>query len=175
MANILIIYSTTDGHTRSICERLKHVVEQQNHQVVSAFINDEPDIDLEPFDKIVIGASIRYGNHRPQVYQFIKKNQQKLECRPNAFFTVNVVARKPGKCEPESNPYLQKFLKKISWQPRTLAVFAGKISYQKYKFWDRQVIRFIMWITGGPTDPQTVIDYTDWDKVDDFGRLIAEM
>jgi menaquinone-dependent protoporphyrinogen oxidase len=175
LANILIVYSTTDGHTRQICERLKQVVEEHNHKVVLTFINDEPDIDLDPFDKIVIGASIRYGKHRPQVYQFIRKNQQKLECRPNAFFTVNVVARKPEKCQPESNPYLKKFLKQISWQPRNLAVFAGKISYPKYTFWDRQVIRFIMWITKGPTDPQTVIDYTDWNKVDDFGRTIAEM
>lgn len=175
MANILIVYSTTDGHTRKICERLKQVVEEQDHKVVLTFINDEPDIDLDPFDKVVIGASIRYGKHRPQVYQFISANQQKLESRPNAFFSVNVVARKPEKSQPESNPYLQKFLRQISWQPRKLAVFAGKINYPIYTFWDRQAIRFIMWMTSGPTDPQAVVEFTDWNKVDEFGRLIAEM
>ncbi len=35
--------------------------EERDNKVVLTFINDNPDIDLEPFDKIVIGASIRYG------------------------------------------------------------------------------------------------------------------
>lgn len=175
MANILIVYSTTDGHTRQICDRMKRVVEQLDHSVVMVFVNDEPDIDIEPFDKVVIGASIRYGKHRPQVYEFIRKNQHRLERKPNAFFSVNVVARKPEKNQPESNPYLQKFLRQISWQPKKLAVFAGKINYPIYTFWDRQAIRLIMWMTKGPTDPKAVIEFTDWNAVDDFGRLIAEM
>ncbi len=109
MANILIAYSTTDGHTKRICERLGQVIEEQAHKVTLAFINDEPDIELDPFDIIVIGASIRYGKHRPQVYQFIRKNRLVLDSKPNAFFSVNIVARKPEKNEPETNPYLKNF------------------------------------------------------------------
>jgi menaquinone-dependent protoporphyrinogen oxidase len=37
------------------------------------------------------------------------------------------------------------------------------------------MIRLIMWMTKGPTDPQTTIEFTDWDKVDAFGHKIAEM
>ena len=95
MANILITYSTTDGHTRSICERLQQVVEEQQHTVVVSWMSDDPDIDLQPFDKVIIGASIRYGKHQPQVFDFIKRNQATLESKPSAFFSVNVVARKP--------------------------------------------------------------------------------
>lgn len=175
MANILIIYSTTDGHTRTICERLQRVVEEQQHQVAVSWMGDEPDIDLQSFDKVVIGASIRYGKHQPQVFDFIEKNQATLERKPSAFFSVNVVARKPEKNQPGTNPYLQKFLKKISWQPRNLAVFAGRIDYPRYTFIDKQMIRLIMWMTKGPTDPQTTIEFTDWDKVDEFGHKIAEM
>src|SRR6266702_2361830 len=127
MANILIIYSTTDGQTRKICLRLQQGIEQQEHQVTLADIQDAPQIDLTAFDKIVIGASIRYGKHIPQIVYFIEKNSLLLESKPNAFFSVNVVARKPEKRMPEHNPYLQKFLKRISWHPRQLAVFAGKI------------------------------------------------
>jgi menaquinone-dependent protoporphyrinogen oxidase len=175
MAKILIIYSTTDGHTRSICERLQSVVEQQQHEVAVSWLSNDPDIDLQPFDKVVIGASIRYGKHQPQVFDFIAKNQATLESKPNAFFSVNVVARKPEKSRPETNPYLQKFLKKISWKPKNLAVFAGKIDYPRYTFIDRQMIRLIMWMTRGPTDPHTTIEFTDWDKVDEFGHRIAAM
>jgi len=175
MLNILVLYSTTDGHTKKICERLKQVIEKQACKVAVAFIEDEPDIELDAVDKSVIGASIRYGKHRPQVYEFVRKNRQILDSKPNAFFTVNVVARKPEKNLPDTNPYLKKFLRQLSWKPQELAVFAGKIDYPKYTFWDRQIIRFIMWVTKGPTDPGTVIEFTDWTKVDDFGRIVADM
>jgi menaquinone-dependent protoporphyrinogen oxidase len=174
MANILIIYSTTDGHTRSICERLQNLVAAQ-HTVELVAMAEQPGIDLEPFDKIVIGASIRYGKHQPEVFDFIKRNQAKLESKPSAFFSVNVVARKPEKNTPETNPYLQKFLRKINWAPQNLAVFAGKIDYPRYDFMDRTMIRFIMWITKGPTDPTLTIEFTDWDKVDEFARTVTEM
>jgi len=175
MPEILIIYSTTDGHTLEICQRLQRLIEQQGQQVTLASVDEAPDMQLESFDKIVIGASIRYGKHHKRVYDFIKSNQQILDSKPNAFFSVNVVARKPEKNQPETNPYLQKFLRQISWQPKQLAVFAGKIDYSQYRFRDRQMIRLIMWITKGPTDPETVIEFTDWEQVETFGQLLANM
>jgi menaquinone-dependent protoporphyrinogen IX oxidase len=30
-------------------------------------------------------------------------------------------------------------------------------------------------MTNGPTDPETNIDYTDWDQVAEFGQVIDEM
>jgi menaquinone-dependent protoporphyrinogen oxidase len=138
-------------------------------------MDEDPHVDLKPFDKIVLGASIRYGKHGKQVYEFIKRNEQLLDSKPNAFFSVNVVARKPEKNRPETNPYLIKFLKQISWRPKQLAVFAGKIDYKMYRFWDRQIIRFIMWITKGPTDSKTVAEFTDWKLVENFGRQIGDM
>ena len=175
MANILIVYSTTDGHTLRICRRLQQVIERQAHRVTLASVNDEPDADLDPFDKIVIGASIRYGKHRPQVYDFIRRNVKVLESKPSAFFSVNVVARKPDKNRPETNPYIKQFQKKAPWQPKEMAVFAGKIDYQKYSFWDRHIIRLIMWMTEGPTHPKTVAEFTNWKEVEAFGQRVCVM
>lgn len=175
MARILVLYSTTDGHTREICLRLQRQIENAGHQVVVVPVAEAPDIDLGLFDKIVIGASIRYGRHSKLVYDFINRNQAVLESRPSAFFSVNVVARKPQKNLPETNPYLQKFLRQIRWRPRVLAVFAGKIDYPSYAFFDRLIIRFIMWMTHGPTDPASVVEFTDWEQVAAFGRVVSEM
>jgi len=175
VARILIVYSTTDGHTLKICQRLKEVIGKQSHAVQVVAMSEQPDVDLAPFDKVVIGASIRYGKHQPRVHEFIRRNQQLLESKPSAFFSVNVVARKPEKNRPDTNPYMQKFLKQISWQPKTMAVFAGKIDYPKYKFLDRHMIRLIMWITKGPTDLNGTYEFTDWAKVDAFGQVVSEM
>jgi menaquinone-dependent protoporphyrinogen oxidase len=175
MAKILILYSTVDGHTREICLRLQGVIEKSSNEVTLIDINNAAAIELDSFDKIVIGASIRYGKHRPVVYEFIKEHSDLLDARPNAFFTVNVVARKPGKNTPDTNPYLKKFLRQIHWKPKNLAVFAGKIDYQRYGFLDRTMIRFIMWMTRGPTDPETKVEFTDWDRVEEFGQTVSRM
>ena len=175
MAKVLILYSTTDGHTIEICKRIKKTVEAQGYRVQMQDLQDGPELVSGTFDKVVIGASIRYGKHQPLVGEFIKENQSILEAYPNAFFSVNVVARKAEKNRPETNPYLQKFLKKIDWQPQQLGVFAGKIDYPSLGFVDKQMIRLIMWITKGPTDPNAIVEFTDWDKVDEFGRMIVEM
>ena len=137
-------------------------------------IDDEARLDLQAFDKIVMGASIRYGKHSPRITDFINRNKQLLDSKPNAFFSVNIVARKPEKNQPDTNPYMLKFLKKIPWRPKEIAVFAGKLDYPKYSFFDCTMIRLIMFITKGPTDPTAVIEFTDWQQVESFGRLIGE-
>ena len=30
-------------------------------------------------------------------------------------------------------------------------------------------------MTKGPTDPKAVVDFTDWEQVDGFGRLVSDM
>ncbi|MGC2166105.1 MAG: menaquinone-dependent protoporphyrinogen IX dehydrogenase, partial [Gallionella sp.] len=166
----------TDGHTLKICQRLRQQMRStQSHDVTLRSLDEGSAPDLTIFDALVIGASIRYGKHKQCVYDFIQRNQPYLNSIPNAFFSVNVVARKPDKADPDTNPYVRKFLKQVSWQPKILAVFAGKIDYKKYRFWDKQMIRLIMWMTNGPTDLDKEVEFTDWDKVDDFGRLVGGM
>jgi menaquinone-dependent protoporphyrinogen oxidase len=175
MARILIVYSTTDGHTREICDRLRAVIELQAHEVTLVPVAEVAAADLERSDKIVVGASIRYGKHSPLVVRFIERNEQVLNRKASAFFSVSVVARKPDKNQPHTNPYVRKLLRRIPWRPGQVAVFAGKIDYPRYDFLDRLVIRGIMWLTGGPTDPKAVVDFTDWRQVEAFGSVIASM
>ncbi len=175
MPRILILYSTTDGHTIQICNRIGRVLEDGGNTVELRDIKVEPDLQQGTFDKIVIGASIRYGKHQPVVKEFIERNQAILEAHPNALFSVNVVARKPEKNTPETNPYLQKFLKTIDWQPQHLGVFAGRIDYPSLGFFDKHMIRFILWMTKGPTDPTGTFEFTDWEKVEEFGQSIARL
>ena len=175
MASILVAYSTTDGHTRQICDRLRRVIEPQGHRVQVKPIGECAAADVQACDAVVIGASIRYGKHKPEVAEFIARHQAALEGKPNALFSVNVVARKPGKDVPEGNPYLQKFLRRIAWKPQRLAVFAGRLDYPSLGPVDRTMIRFIMWMTKGPTDPKAVVEFTDWSRVEAFGHEVARM
>ena len=169
MSSFLVIYSSTDGHTRTICERIKNFLNDGN-LVELLSLENAKNIDLSNFEKIVIGASIRYGKHSKDLYNFIKLNKDILDQKKCAFFSVNVVARKPEKNTPETNPYIKKFLKISKWKPNKLRVFAGKVDYPNYNLIDKYIIKFIMFITKGPTDISQSYEFTDWSKVDDFSE-----
>jgi menaquinone-dependent protoporphyrinogen oxidase len=173
--HILILYSSVDLHTLHICERIAAVMQGLGCETSIVAVDDAKGLDLTAFGRIVLGASIRYGHHRPDVAAFIGQHQAELESRPSAFFCVNVVARKPNKNTPQTNPYARKFLQSIAWKPQLAAVFAGKIDYPRYGFFDRMMIRFIMLVTDGPTDPNTVVEFTDWAQVETFALAVCAL
>lgn len=169
-----IIYATVDGHTLKICNELITVL-KQNNKKIELFSVAEFNKKITDFDKLIIGSSIRYGVHHEKIIEFIKANEEQLDSIKTAFFSVNLVARKPEKNTPDTNPYVIKFFKKINWKPTIVEVFAGMLDYKKYKYFDRIMIQFIMWMTKGPTDLNTTIEYTNWDKVKKFGLAVSDL
>jgi len=173
LARILFLHYGVYGHTEKISGVLRDEVVRLGHEAEVRPLVDGPQ-DAASFDAIVIGASIRHGKHNPAVYAFIDEHRALLDGKPNAFFSVSLVARKPHKNTPETNPYMQKFLGLTTWRPRLLAVFGGVLDYQRYGPFDRHIIRFIMRLTGGPTDLHTNVEFTPWDEVRRFaGRVVA--
>ena len=169
MLTSLIIFSTTDGHTKKICEKIVNFL--NNEKPVKIVSLDEAiKLDLSEFQRIIVGASIRYGKHSKELYKFIKLNKRILDQKESVFFSVNVVARKYEKNTPETNPYIKKFLKVSKWQPKKIGVFAGKVDYPSYNIFDKYIIKLIMFITGGPTDTSKSYEFTDWSKVEDFAK-----
>ena len=63
MKKYLIIYSTVDGQTKKISERISDRLKKKNTVTIMALekANNE---DIDKFDFIIIGASIRNGKHR---------------------------------------------------------------------------------------------------------------
>ena len=170
----VILYSSVDGQTLKICNKLRDIYQQNNQQAELISIDDFTE-DVTHYDRLIIGASIRYGVHNKKIIDFINTNKKQLDSIKTAFFSVNLVARKPEKNTPETNPYVIKFFKTIDWTPTIVTVFAGKLDYKKYPFFDRIMIQFIMWMTKGPTNTSAEIEYTNWDKVTEFGTQLKTM
>ena len=169
MNDTLIIYSSTDGHTKTICKRISNFL-NNGDEIKIIPLDDAIKFDLSVFNKIIIGASIRYGKHPKKLYKFISLNKSVLDQKQSIFFSVNVVARKLEKNTPETNPYIKKFLKISNWRPKKIGVFAGRVDYPNYSFFDKYVIKFIMFLTNGPTDTSQSYEFTDWSKVDEFAK-----
>jgi menaquinone-dependent protoporphyrinogen oxidase len=173
MKRALVLCSSTDGQTRRICERLRGMLEDAGATVTLTMIEDAKDVAPAGFDLAVVGARIRYGRTDARVIDFVRRHAATLEAMPSAYFSVNIVARKPGKDRPATNPYVAAFLRRARWRPRRVDVFAGRLDYPRYGIFDRLVIRLIMRLTGGPTRPDAVVEYTDWQRVEAFGRVLC--
>ncbi|MGO1295904.1 MAG: menaquinone-dependent protoporphyrinogen IX dehydrogenase [Vibrio sp.] len=161
----LYLYSTREGQTKKII----HTIAEQCHSQQADFIdlNDCASLDLDQYDKVLIGASIRYGHLNKALYRFIAEHLEQLQNKKAAFFCVNLTARKEeeGKDTPEGSRYIQTFLQKSPWQPELIGVFAGALYYPRYGWLDKMMIRFIMNMTGGETDTTKEVEYTNWEKV----------
>lgn len=175
MARVLILCSSTEGHTRKICERLRAALHEAGHGASLVMIEDAQSVVPRDFAAVVIGARIRYGKTDRRVIDYANRHADALNAMPSAFFSVNIVARKPGKDSPETNPYVRKFLRNAAWRPRLAEVFAGKLDYPRYGVCDRLIIRFIMLLTRGPTAPDTVVEFTAWRRVDEFGARLNQL
>ena len=166
-SKLLILYSTVDGHTKNICEYIYKKL--KGRKKVSIFsIEESGDLKLDDYDEVVIGASVRYGYHRKNVYEFVQKNLNELNKLKTAFFSLNLTARKPEKSTPDTNPYIIKFLRKVNWKPSTQEVFAGRLDYPSLDTLNKLAILFIMFITNGPKDTSKTYELTDWKKVDNL-------
>ena len=66
MQRTLIIYSSVDGHTKTICEKIANQAKNSEVDILPL----DADINIDQYEKIVIGASIRYGKHRKGLYNF---------------------------------------------------------------------------------------------------------
>jgi len=166
MKPILFIYSSCDGQTKKIIQHIKDNATYSNIEMQA--LDEIKHIDGDKYRSVLIGASIRYGKFRPELYQFIEENEQVLNHLPTAFYGVCLTARKPEKDKPENNVYMTKFNQRINWQPQLQAVFAGALLYSRYNWWQTMLIQLIMKMTGGSTDSSKDIELTNWDKVEQF-------
>ena len=174
VSKILVLYSSVYGHTLKVSEFIKADAATRG-DVVDVRPLAQGAVDLVGYDAVAVGSSIRHGKHHAEVMEFVQARQALLDSKPSAFFSVSLIARKPTRQTPESNQYVREFLAKSPWKPRLVGIFGGVLDYQRYGLFDRYAIRLIMTLTRGPTDLHTNVEFTDWDKVREFGTALSAL
>lgn len=172
---ILILYSSRFGQTKKIAEQLQQQLRLADAQVDVLNIVNAQTVDISSFDKIVIGASIRYGHYAQDMTRWIISKADELNNKPTAFFSVSILATKPHKSTPQTHSYTRKFFQRIPWHPQLIGIFAGELDYAKYNFADRYMMKIVMKLNGGETNSKAHIEFTDWAKVRQFGEQILNL
>jgi len=83
----LILFSTRDGQTREIASSIASELNELGVYSDVVNLNRTESIAWEAYDRVVIGASIRYGHFHPAVDRFVKSICSTLMRCP-ALFTL---------------------------------------------------------------------------------------
>ncbi len=174
---IAVYYATRDGQARRIAEHIwRRLGDGRTLPAPRDLLPVPPHpAELAQAPLIVLVAAVRYGRHLPEVEPFLNAYSALPAPPPLALASVNLSARKPGKTTSSGNPYLRKTIARHRLAPVAAIAFAGRLDYCRYSWSDRQIIRFIMLLTGGPTDLDTSVEYTSWSAVDKFADQIAAL
>ena len=174
---ISLYYATRDGQARRIAEHICGRLLESGPQLspCDVAVAQPTPQELAAAGLIVLVAAVRYGKHLPEADRFLATYRTLASPPPLALASVNLTARKADKTTATGNAYLRKTIARHRLAPALAVAFAGRLDYPRYSWSDRAIIRFIMLLTGGPTDPDTRIEYTSWDAVDDFAERIAEL
>ena len=163
---LLIVYGTTEGQTRKICEFLRDKADEAGHEVTLANAL-EAHIHPGGFDAVVIGASVHAGKYQSAVEHYVQENHEALNHSVTVFLSVSLAAASD---EPESWEELKKqsreFLENAGWEPTFVEYIAGALRYSKYNFLKKFIMRMIAQKSGRSTDTSQDTEYTDWEQVE---------
>ncbi len=174
MSRILVVFDTTDGHTRRIAELIGEIVQGCGVEVeVCEVAQLAHDRVLEPFDGVVLGGPIYGGKHSCHLARFVERNLDQLNQWSSAFFSVSLSAAGDDEQRSDAWRCLEEFLAQTYWSPSMRAIFAGALLYQEYGLLKRWLMRFIVGRAGGDTDTSRNYEYTNWEEVEEFAREFA--
>ena len=176
MRPIHIFVATRDGQSERIAQQISRQISSRGIEVLLQVLSLQSPHDrtLDAF-LVVVVAAVRYGRHLPEAETFLALFNKNRSPPPLVLLSVNLTARKEGRQSATGNPYLRKAIDRHELAPVAAFAIAGRLDYPKYRWFDRQMIRLIMAMTGGPADGISTIEFTNWAQVDSVAGEIATL
>jgi menaquinone-dependent protoporphyrinogen oxidase len=179
MTRILVIYGTTDGHTRKVAECLGRMVRDEDPAIDVDIVHaGSVDVDPQDYDGIVVCASVHVGAYQRPVARWVRAHAGRLNRKRTAFVSVCLgVLQKDPKVDQDLDAIVKRFLAATGWQPARVKKIAGALLYRQYGLIKRWMMKRIVAKAGGDTDTSRNYEYTDWNDlrvfVGEFLRLVT--
>jgi menaquinone-dependent protoporphyrinogen oxidase len=175
MGSVPVFCATTEGQTHRIASEIAATLRQQGFDSeVRCLTTPMPAVDWQNVRGAIVGASIHAGRHQQAALDFVTREARELSARPSAFFSVSLAAASKNPAEVDAVRALASgFVRQAGWQPARILSVAGTLAYTKYGFVTRQVMRYIAWREGAPTDTSRDYEFTDWNVVRQFALEVA--
>ncbi len=173
MKKVLVIYGTTEGHTRKIAGFIAEHLRAQGAVVDLVDSATPAAAAVQPtYGAAVIAGSLHEHLHQRSLAHFVKENVAWLNAVPTAVVSVGLSAALPdAESQAQARNNLQYFLDETGLKPALAKTVAGALLYTKYDWFKRTMMRMIARQMGKDVDDTRDREYTDWD---DLRRFVDE-
>lgn len=181
MPSILVCYGTGEGQTAKVAERVADELDSLGHDATTVNVKEiDPDLDLDDYDAVLVGASIHAGRHQKAVRKWVSANRDALARKPTGFFQVSLSSADAENEESaaEAAGYVDEFVEATGWRPDRIGLFGGALRFSEYGFLMRAMMRFIAKRSYPEADTSSDVEFTDWESVeafaDEFSMYVEE-
>lgn len=165
---VLVVYGTSEGHTKHLCEFVQQTLKTAGHEVESVEAGPEAP-DPDPFDKVFLAASVHVGKYQTALVDYASRHHQALNSKPSAFVSVSLSAAGDNPDDWRGlSECVARFQQHTSWTPRQLHHAAGAIRYSHYGVFKRLALKFIVRMRGKPMVATRDHDLTDYEALKSF-------
>ncbi|MBS1717608.1 MAG: protoporphyrinogen oxidase [Armatimonadetes bacterium] len=167
---ILVLYGTSQGQTRKIAQHVKAYLAERGLAADIYSTNElPPALDVDTYQAYVLADPVYMHKHQKELVAIAKQHASHLNTVPTAFLSVSLTA---AHSDPTSRATVQKcideFVEETGWKPTMVAPVAGALSYTKYGFFMRMIMKRIAAKEGNSTDTSRDHELTDWQALDRF-------
>ena len=174
MFKLLLAYTSCDGHTAKIAERIAMVLRDNDCAVeMCDLARSRPNRSANDYDGVIAGGPLHGGKHHPQLVRFASQYHNTLNEQPSGFFSVSLSAAGNEEQQRDATRCLNEFLDDTGWHPKLKSIVPGALLYRNYGFFKRWMMKMIVKRAGGDTDTSRNYVYTDWDSVDNFANQFS--
>lgn len=167
MTRVLIVYGTTDGHTRKIAGAFADTLEQ--HGIAAHVLcADARSIAAGPegYDAVVVAASLHARGYQRHVRIWITRHAAELNRVPGMFLSVCLGVLNPDPAVQRDVRDIPRLMLEASgWRPERINVVAGALPYTRYGWLKKRIMRHMARKAGGATDMTRDHEYTDWNEL----------
>jgi menaquinone-dependent protoporphyrinogen oxidase len=164
---VLVVYGTTEGHTRVIARFIASRLRVAGHAVMLCDAADDAPPDPSTFDGVILAASLHLGHYQSALVHYVRHWRDALRRVPAAFVSVSLSAAGD---DPDDLAGLDKCLRDFEihtgWTPQAVSQVAGAILFSEYDFFRRFAMRAVAKKRGASTSADH--DYTDYDALGRF-------
>ena len=171
--DLLVLYSTSEGHTAKIARKIVEVLENRNHNVTLTATSDPGYCDPATFDAAILCAPIHMASYPSDFVQFVTDWKHSLQKVTTMLVTSSLlIAADSEEKKQEAEQYPIGLAESSGWQPDQIYNVAGSLNYPEYDLFKRWIMKLAARELDWSDDTSKEFELTDWKELkltmDDF-------
>jgi len=174
-----IFYATREGQGKRVADHIAECLRASRFDVDVRNVKDSTEwIDTRPYQLAFVIASVHLGHHEREIVRFVRSHRAELVRlgAPFLSLTLSEAGAEDASAPPEqrmaaaadAQRMIDVFVQETGWRPPYVLPVAGALTYSKYNFFIKLIMKTMARRAGGPTDTSRDYEFTDWAALDRF-------